>query len=93
MYWKCFQRFLESLTYALIFNLDFAENFVSGSSSSIYYPGQLQNPALEEYQKVRYLKWCILVKKVSFFSEISVKHRSMSRALQTCAWVEIAHRA
>ena len=33
MHWKCFQRFLESLTYALIFNLDFAENFVS----SIYY--------------------------------------------------------
>ena len=43
MYWKCFQRFLESLIYALIFNLDFAENFVSISS---YYPGQLENPAL-----------------------------------------------
>ena len=41
MYWKCFQRFLESLIYALIFNLDFAENFVVE-----YYPGQLENPAL-----------------------------------------------
>ena len=29
MYWNCFQRFLESLTDVLIFNLDFAENFVS----------------------------------------------------------------
>ena len=29
MYWKCFQRFLESLIDVLIFNLDFAENFVS----------------------------------------------------------------
>ena len=46
MYWKCFQRFLESLTFALIFNLDFAENFVSSNLILYYYPGQLENPAL-----------------------------------------------
>ena len=46
MYWKCFQRFLESLIYVLIFNLDFAENFVSSISIYLYYPGQLENPAL-----------------------------------------------
>ena len=34
MYWKCFQWFLESLTDGHFFNLDFAENFVSSSSST-----------------------------------------------------------
>ena len=91
MYWNCFQRFLESLTFGLIFNLDFAENFVSSSYS--YYPGQLENPALEEYQKVRIvypLILRILRKKLSFLSEMSVIYR---RALKTCASLELAHGA
>ena len=46
--------------------------------------------ALEESQKVGYLKWWILGRKITFSSEISVKYPG---APQTCASIELAHGA